>query len=449
MVLIDLGEIPAAVPADRPPTLDATSRPRHSYRGRRLAVIALATAFAVSASGVAVGRTLPVVRIPVGANARLMVVGATAVVSDQRAGTNEIAAYDLTSGRPLWQSPLGGTARNAQMFAVSSTAVVETAHDVGYDLVEGFSLATGVRRWTMPALMVTPIPIGLLVYRAAGAAGPDPNAIDVSLIDPVTGDTRWRTAIGTGCDVGLATDASLTMASGLVEVCPDTQEIVAIDLTTGAVRARIHPDVLGPAGTHHGYRTDLDHGTPGLSIAYVGDVAILAVPRRYPSRSLSAFRTSDLQPLWQGLQVASGDALTTCGTDICIAAGSGGAIAIDPATGHTVTAPPAAVGDLAAAGSRPLPGVTTTLVIVAPGQETVATPAIASVDYRIPEAAGQSEAVRPLATGDTWIALNGEEAIRPVQLLHGVADSSCTVITSYVACTTGVNTVTVWTLRTG
>jgi hypothetical protein len=448
-VIIDLGEMTAAKLADiDPPALDVAPRPPRNRRRRRLIAVALATVLLVSASSLPIDHDLPSVRLPIGVNARLMIAGTTAIISDRRADANEVAAYDLASGRQIWRSPLVGTALNAQMFVASSTVVVETAHDVGYDQIEGFSLATGARRWLLPALMVTPIPIGLLVYQRS-----DGNQIDATLIDPTTGDARWRTAIAGNCDVNLATDPAQTMASGLIEVCQDSREVVAVDLATGAIRARAHPDVFPPTGARRAVSVtatnndDLAHGAPRLSIAYLGDVAILATPHRYPSRSLSAYRTSDLTPLWSGVQITSSDMLTACGPDVCLAGGGSTQLALDPATGQTVAAPPAAEADVG--DVRPITGATTTLVVLAGGGRAVPASGIASIDFRAPDADGVSRAVRPPTGGNLWIAVAGDGKIRPLQFVPGVADSSCTAATSYVACTTAVDALTVWAIRTG
>lgn len=157
-MIIDLGEVaanaPGAGPDARPATVADRSRPAPSRRTPGVFVILIVLAFGVSASAVPAGFGLRVAaRIPIGVNARLMVVGTTAIVSDRRADVNEVAAYDLASGRSLWRAPLAGTSLNAQMYVAGSTVVVQTAHDVGYDQVEAFALATGVRRWLMPAVM--------------------------------------------------------------------------------------------------------------------------------------------------------------------------------------------------------------------------------------------------------------------------------------------------------
>jgi hypothetical protein len=438
-MVIDLGELPA-VAEDAPAV--PPSRPRHVRVRRDMLLILLAVAFVAAGSGVPAGLGLPVVaRIPIGVNARLLITGTTAIVSDRRADRNEVAAYDLGTGRPLWRSPLAGTSSNAQMFVASSTVVVQTQHDVGYDQIEGFSVATGARRWRMPALMATAIPVGLLIYQRAG--GED---IDAVLIDPVTGAQRWRTPLGGDCDFDLASDPAETMAAGLVEICEDTQRIVAIDLATGRIRARADAGLLPrPKRPRPIQNVDTTRLPPELSIAYLGAITIVAVPRRYPSRVLSGFRTSDLSPLWLGVEMTRNGQLHACGVDVCDDQGS----AFDPRTGRGVTTPPAPAA--APVRFRPPPGTIETLLVVPPGVRYQATgaDAAAPVEARTPRADGQSAAVHAPEAGAVWIAVPGRYGIRPLLLVPDTAASACAAITAYVACTTALDQITIWSLRRG
>jgi hypothetical protein len=433
---IDLGEMPQIVEVVPP------ARPRlRIRRWQRLAVCALLLAGTVAGSGIPVAIGLPVVaRIPIGGNARLLITGSTAIVSDRRDGDNEVEAYDLVTGHSRWRAPLSGTSVNARMFVASSTVVVETQHDIGYDQAEGFALGTGAVRWRMPALMVTPIPVGLLVYmRVAG------DGIDAALVDPVSGAQRWRTPLGGDCDINLATDPAQTMATGLVEVCQGTVRIVALDLATGRIRARVRPDLFPRAETR-GPIPNLGPGTervvPRLSIAYLGAVTIVAMPHRYPGRLVSAFRTSDLAPLWLGVTMTRNGSLHACGLNICDDLGS----AFDPATGVTVPGPPATgpIADTVAA-HRPVPGATTTLVIIPPGG-AVAAPAIASIDYLTPLPEGIAAAVPGPAAGAVWFAVPAGHGIRPLLFLPGVGAASWAVVSAYVACTTALDRLVVYSL---
>lgn len=85
-------------------------------------------------------------------------------------------------------------------------------------------------------------------------------------------------------------------------------------------------------------------------------------------------------------------------------------------------------------------------MIVGNDRQPPTEPGVASVAYGTPEIAGLANAVPPHANGRTWIAVAGAGRIRPLQFLPDVAASSCTAIASYVACTTALDTVTVWPL---
>jgi outer membrane protein assembly factor BamB len=419
VTIIDLGLILPEEPVE-------IESPPQPHRGGRLSLLIAAIVLMVTGSArpMLSGVTVAA-RIPIGASARMLVQGTTAILVDRRDQRNELAAYDLESGRPRWRSTLDGDVLNAEMFLDGSTIVVVTDGGGGDgDHVEGFALSTGVRRWIQPATTVTSIPAGLLVYQQ------NFRTTVAELVDPLTGRSRWHTTISDDCDTYLATDPSQTMSSGLLEVCLASKEIAALDLASGRVRARVHTDLFpvqrARGRSHPLTNAPILRGAPRLTVVYLGDVAVVTIPSRFPARTLAAFRTSDLALLWSGVAAISQNNVSSCGPDLCVYTGVG-VVALDRQTGHRVP-PPTSAGD-------PEP-VASPLFVVAQGQPSTST--VTPVE--------QGDAV-PLAgpgPGSTWIEVRDGAEVRPVGLLRGVGDASCSVIAAYVACATRTDQLTVW-----
>jgi outer membrane protein assembly factor BamB len=420
VTIIDLGLILPEEPVE----IESPPRPRRRGRGRVSLLIAAIVLMVAGSARPALSGVTVAARIPIGASARMLIQGTTAILVDRRDQRNELAAYDLESGRSRWRSTLDGDVLNAEMFLDGSTVVVVTDGDGDGDLAEGFALSTGVRRWILQATTVTSIPAGLLVYQQ------NFRTTFAELVDPLTGRSRWHTTISDDCDVYLATDRSQTMSSGLLEVCQASKEIAALDLASGRVRAHVHTDLF-PVQSALGRsrrltNTPIRRGAPRLTVVYLGDVAVVTVPSRFPARTLAAFRTSDLALLWSGVAAISQNNVSSCGTDLCVDTGVG-VVALDRQTGRRVP-PPASASD-------PEP-VTSPLVVVAPGQPSTST--VTPVE--------QGDAV-PLAgpgPGSTWIEVRDGTEVRPVEMLRGIGDASCSVIAAYVACATRTDQLTVW-----
>jgi hypothetical protein len=427
--IIDLGDTRTGITGDRAEI--GVPVPRGPGRRGRLAILAVATALLVAAAGGPVADGLPIVAlIPVGTDAQVMVQDGTAVVVDRRNGRSEIAAYDLKSGRPQWHQLIDGDALDAEMFETSSTVVVQIAASSRVGQVEGFALATGARRWIEPETSVVAIPTGLLLF--ARDSGADRG---LALLDPVTGGMRWQTTVPDNCDTFVASDASKIVASGLLEVCPEAGEISAVNLTTGRVRAVTHPDILAAMDS-----------VQGLSVAYLGAVAILAVTGS--SHLAAAYRMTDLQQLWSTPIAPADEYLVPCGTVACVIANGGGIDALDPLTGRRVELPASAAdttisGSATSSSADARPG---TLVVVPAGQPPAIAAEIGLTEFQTPADQGTGVQLSGQSDGSTWIAYQDGTSIRPVELLRGVGDASCLAISTYVACTTTADQLTVWKL---
>ncbi|HEY1486775.1 MAG TPA: PQQ-binding-like beta-propeller repeat protein [Micromonosporaceae bacterium] len=425
--MIDLGDLSAThVVAPR-------VRRRRRNRWAIALAVALVTAIAASAPIAGPARLAVAASIPFGQNAHLMIDGARAIVLDTRAAKDRISSYALPGGRLEWSTPVAGSAVNGDLEAIDGTVIVTLpSYNAPDDLVEAIDPGTGRTLWQKKVDSILVLPGGLLVTEAVPAR----SATTISLVSPHRGDSLWSATISTACQLSTANVPTETAADGLVELCPETGELSVISLSTGHVQARRHIDLISQGLP----QTLATVGIQGAGVLFVGPETIVALDR-YPLMTISAFRTSDLKPLWSGLPMTADDRIETCGPDVCLG-GDQTAIVIDPATGRTIP------GTQARTGSSTTVADDSALIVVPDAATLAEISSGVSIrpDGATPTPAGRSAAVpeRGSDDGSTWIALATSTAIRLVQPLHGVAPNACIAIATYIACATGHGRLTIW-----
>jgi hypothetical protein len=416
--VIDLGLVLPADPAETPDAPEAGVR--GPSRGGRIGLLLAALVLFVTASGpttIPSGLTVAV-RIPAGTGVRLLVLGTTALVTDRLGTRDELSAYAIGSGRRLWRSTLDGELVGTEMFVSGSTIVVETDRNGGDgDHVEGFTVSTGVRRWIRTGTSVSAVGTGLLVYQQR-----DDGDTGLTLVDALSGRPRWQASLADDCDTYLASDPSRILASGLLAVCGISKTIIAVDLATGRVRAQVRSSLFPVPRTRRSATGPILRGAPRLAVIYLGDVVVVTVPSRFAARTLSAFRTSDLDLLWSGVLVDAQTDVAGCGPDLCVGAGLS-ATAVDLQTGRLVPRP----GDSRAEGPE-------SAIELVPQGTSVPTP---------PAPDGVVALAAPTA-GSTWVEVRRDNRYAPVQLLRGVGPGSCSVVSGFVACAGRSDQITLW-----
>jgi len=263
--VIDLGEL-----------LPETRVERLTHRGRRrlgrrasVVLVAVASLILLSASAIAPAKPLHVVgHLPIGDSARLLIQGSRALIINEHDGRNEISAYALPGGRPAWTAELPGTADHENVFTTATTVIVSADGNN----VEALDLESGAHLWTRAADDVEAIPAGVLILIAVTDPRTGVTGAETQLIDPATGAERWSVTIPDSCDARTATADVDIMASGILELCPASRILTAIDLTTGRVRAARNIG-LAPRPPLRPSPTNQDEA----HLVYVGDVTIVGV----------------------------------------------------------------------------------------------------------------------------------------------------------------------------
>jgi hypothetical protein len=426
--MIDLGDLSV-----QPVTEAMLRQPRRRWQ---IAALIGVLAITVTASGpINSGRLAVVARVPLGTSAHMMIADGRAYVLDTRAGVDQLSAYSLPGGRREWSTTVAGSALNSDIEEVAGTIVATMPqHAAVQDVVEGIDPDTGQVRWHRTVDGILFLSGGLLLNQDA----PDQS---MSLVNPRTGSAYWTTVVPPGCRASTANVPADTMTDGLVELCPSTGELSVVSLVTGEVQARRHITLLPPRIAPAAAAAALERA----SVMYVGPAIVVAVSA-YPLMTMSAFRTWDLEPIWNGLPMTADDRIEPCGPDICLT-GDQTSIIIDPDTGRPVE--PGNGRATARAGAI----ANDAFLFVVPDRATLA--AIAAGDLRpdsaVGTASGRSTLVPPAGVagasiGSTWIAQSTGSAIRLVQPLPGVAPNACIAIAAYIACATSSDQLTLWDL---
>ncbi len=190
-------------------------------------------------------------------------------------------------------------------------------------------------------------------------------------------------------------------------------------------------------------------------LAYVGSVTLVAV-QDSATIVLSAFRTSDFEPLWTGYPIGAGAIVGGCDNVLCIDDGSGVVERVDPILGAKLGAEPGApAGGTRAAVSFVARFGIHEIVVVPPGQ----TPAVQSlpvtIDFESVIASGHGAPTPEWSAGvagELWIgeqvATGTETEVRTLGVLRDVPEA-CIAIQSdalhrYVACATALHQLSLW-----
>lgn len=465
-MLIDLGDI---TDPDAPVPVGRRRLPARSYRQAIAAlVVALVAITTVTASDRGPAGPLSFAgSIPIASDAQLMVTGSQAVILDATAPDVTISAYALPGGRHLWSSMLTVADSGATMMVVGRTVVLDERRpevlDRGQNLDEGFDLATGQRLWTYPSDRTWETAAGLVIAVETSPfqndalsnpqLAPDPQLAPVEvveLVDPATGRIRWSRPMADGCDVTPVNANGSTPVRGLVEMCPGTQELIGIDVTTGAISARRTVDLAGVTSPYV--------VTIRPELVFAGTVTLAAI-QDSANIVLSAFRTSDFTPLWSGFPVGAGFQVVACGPDLCIDDGSGTRSGVDPITGAKVAEPPSehAAGGSAAAVSFVARFGIDEIIVMPPGETAVLASYPVTIDFEPTTGAGQAVTIPEWSSDhdpDLWVAEQVKTgptvSVQPLGLLHHV-DEACVAVQSdaahrYLACATSADRISMWQL---
>ncbi len=403
---------------------------RHARRpGDVAAAVVLLLLLGLGASA-APGRAALVraARISARPGASAMVAGTIVVVSDASAANGRIAAYQVTTGRRIWSTPLPTGLPNT-IYRIDGTVLI--SYRSGPPLTVGISLATGRLRWTVPADLASIDHDRLLVTGLGPGARPT-----LTRLDPLTGSVLWTRPIGSSCEYDLAADD--------VELCPQTGLLRVIDLDTGQVRGRRRLDM----------GSDPQRVVAGVDakVALSQTAGVVLVGHETATGAvLEGFSARDLSKLWSR-PFSLDSSLFPCGAVFCMYDGRI-ATGIDPRTGETMPFPGfAAVEDRGLPnpelGSGPVRLNTKHALIpvgASPGPD--GTYPGASAITAIPDSAPMT--VPGPTRVDSFLAAVDPAAgtMRILQRLHGIGVGSCVALGGYLACEELHNHLQFWRLQ--
>ncbi|MEU4469989.1 PQQ-binding-like beta-propeller repeat protein [Micromonospora sp. NPDC023888] len=304
--VIDLGELrhgPDPQPLPRPPR--ANGRP---LRGALVLLLVLVTLAA--AAPPSPGRA--VVTLPAQAGADVLVDDDLALVINPvtvQAPQWRLAAFRLSDGEPVWDTPLPGQAGFWGIRPREGLLLV-TGYEMGADardtLTVALDRATGAYRWQQPGISVE-LTDGNLLLRSGGGDQP----VSLRAVDPCCGTVRWQLTTPTGVDaqpVGEKADrVVLTDLGGPVEVR---------DALTGTVLARA--DLRAP------------DGGPLKSVQVAGGLLVTIEAQQ---NAITAYGLDRLDRRWS-TPTAEIDFMHDCGALLCVRTRSAGLWAVDAATGE-------------------------------------------------------------------------------------------------------------------
>jgi outer membrane protein assembly factor BamB len=419
---IDLGDLTTVVPASAPePALRGYPRSRQRLI-QLIALVIIIVATTVSSARPFGTPPRPVASLPMAANPILLISGAHAIVADTALTNGRITSYALPGGAREWSASLAGTTGDADMFALGSTVVAVTQKPhTGGAAVTAFDLRTGRPVWQHSADIA--FPAGHAVIEYVVATEPDREVI--RSVDPATGTIRWSAELPSGCVNQIGSDR-VGDGGALLETCAVAGTIQRLDLISGTIVAR---------GTFVIPKSN-DYSLPGpASVTFVGDVALVA--QDSADRTwVSAFRAADLTPLWAQTPLAALATLQSCGQDLCIASADGRLNEVDPDTGEARrlgTDQPA----IAYGADILVPGGTT--MLIAPDSDGDVAGFAPTAHVAIAPSVPDGTAVRLLtgSAGDTWIGrivrTGGTPAMRLLWELPGYG-GGCVLAGRYLAC---------------
>jgi outer membrane protein assembly factor BamB len=184
----------------------------------------------------------------------------------------DLQAFDLTTGRLKWTASGGGGAALSGQVASSTTAYFVTADldadgNVVFDTTTGqlsstlraVDLESGDTRWTAPVASVQGVGIAVAGDEVVAAGAP------LTAFDGETGAVRW-----TAADVVRSQGAPGFDVADNVVIADTSDEVVAVDATSGAVRWR--SPIAAPVLLDTGQPVFIDDGTVVVATASPGPI---------------------------------------------------------------------------------------------------------------------------------------------------------------------------------
>ncbi|MEU4641383.1 PQQ-binding-like beta-propeller repeat protein [Micromonospora sp. NPDC023814] len=308
MTVIDLGER-----RDVPPPVDPG--PGRTVRRWVPALVAL-LCLAVLTAAAPRPAPPPGAVIPARPDADVAVAGDLLLVVD-RTGPDaasgpgpapRVAAYQLPSGRPLWQLPLTGPVSPVPVVRVGDVVVLVMPEEPAGPQVVGLAAADGAVRWRVDGQLYGATPAGnLLVW---GVAGAGPGTPALRSVEAATGTVRWALRLSPEALHWSARDGRVTLLTVL-----DGRRLELRDPDSGALR---HAAAL-PATAE-----------PPEVLGVTDDLVLVSEGPGV----LSAYDTAALRRRWSVPRGPSARAYAFgCGVVICVEDGGRGMRLLDPATG--------------------------------------------------------------------------------------------------------------------
>ena len=436
--LIDLGEDFAPVPDPEP----ARRAARRWSRAARVAVPIVLSLFLVSAAAsVAPAPIRPSAHIPLRFGSAVGVFGGRAVVLDT-VYRNTISGYDLDGG-PHWTSPmaLGGSDYTAHL--IGDALVVNASHESpGPIRTEAFDIRSGRKLWDRPDPVADVDPAGdVILQTAPGRAG----ETAVYRVDARTGAEHWRATVPAECGLQFADEAAsgppyrfTTLCSPLLAArpIPLAPTLSLVDLGSGAqVATRTIRFAADPA-------VDSSPSSvlvlPISALTVLNGLVVVQAQTSGPTTTMSAYRQSDLAPLWSGLAIMAPDPIQSCGVVLCLSTPSG-IRAIDPTTGAQIPG-----GVPPESRETPVPRFVAVAVNGSPGNTSL-------IDT-VPR--GLLVAAPTYIRGRTWLGVQHPTGIgiadawktTLIEPLPGAGPGSCLGLGVYLLCATASDAGTIWRL---
>lgn len=428
-VLIDLGDTFAPEPDPAP----VRRLGRRWARAVRLAVPTVLSLVLIAGATGATPPPIPVaVRVPASIGADLAVFGDRLIVLDALPSRHVISEYGLADGH-RWTASLDVLGPDFELHLVGDTVIVGVSQlDTNGVRTEAFDLDTGRKLWDSPDGITDASPAGDLILSAAK----DDGGTDVYRKDARTGAVRWRVAVPAECSTQFTDMATKRLVTLCTDDSGDVHRLFSptlrlFDLDTGAaLTSRVLRFPLPPpASATGGYF----FYTPTISI--VDNLLLVAPTSDGLAAKLDAYRLSDLAPLWSGPSISTTEIVDSCAPVLCLS-DQDGIQAIDPLTGRPTALPPDPVTRRApryalvavsgtAGGTIPLDFAPDGVVVEVP----VHTPGRAWLGRQ-----------RPDRIPDEWLTA------ALIQPLSGVGPGACEQVGAYLACGTAKDEVTLWRL---
>lgn len=336
MTVIELTDGPGAAPPPPPVRLD-----RRLFRQVSIVVLAALTVLGVTGSTPSVRHNLrPLWTTSYGDGSSMFVLGHTLYAGQARDGNATLAAFDLATGRRRWTVPAGGdsvapvAARDGVLLLPQALTDVRIPRDgdsfAGQTLTSSTiarDATTGRALWTLPGDALEAFPGSALMARN-NLSGHLAGLRVVGLRDGVT---RWSRSLrdvdAWGVDVRGGAPAHILVAdrSGLLTTVDYAD---GSTVRTGRVGGFHQRDAAGYAGLH-----------------VIGDRLVITEADDHRHESV-VYRLGDLRELWH-----SGGFLMDCGTVLC-ATEEDGLSGRDPDTGRRLWSRPDVSGVWPLAGGR-------------------------------------------------------------------------------------------------